>query len=66
MTEKQEASSEKLIEYVKELARQHNELERRVELEAKVNNPGCRGLPRLPLRPEPRPSPQRWARAVHS
>jgi hypothetical protein len=40
MTEKQESQFRKLIEYVQELARQHNEVERRVEeLEAKVNKP---------------------------
>jgi hypothetical protein len=40
MTEKQEARFRKLIEYVQELVRQHNDVERRVEeLEARVNKP---------------------------
>jgi len=39
-----EAQEKKLLEFVKEVARQHNEVERRVEeLEAKVNKPDCRG-----------------------
>jgi hypothetical protein len=42
MTEKQEAQFRKLIGYVQELARQHNEVERRVEeLEARVNKPAA-------------------------